>query len=615
MASLRGAAMKRHSLMILLCALLAPATTRAEDVTLYDNMTGFDPASYAFDQVYWYLYVGGGIVKQEVAQRFSTGDFPVTLSSVVLPLHGEGGNPWVGLYGDAAGKPDGLLGRLPGASGTMGHGSIGGQPIFGSVTYDGGGISLAPNTTYWVVLSEEGSRYAYCYAPCGGEIWWADRPDTTSPRALYFTVDGSVTYDWRSTGAGYVPLMRVIATTIALQPLADAGADGTAHPGSTVTLDGSGSSDPSGLSLTYSWEFVSVPQGSLATLSDPAALGPSFVIDMQGDYVVQLVVTNSQGAASQPATVTISTYDTAPVADPGPNQAIVEIGTTVFLDGSQSFDPDGDAITYSWTFASKPPTSAATLAGDTTSTPTFVADVQGTYVIQLVVSDPWAESTPQTVTVSFDNIKPVANAGTGQLAMVGELVTLDGSGSSDANFDPLTYQWSFATMPPESVTALADATSVQATFVPDQPGTYVVQLIVHDGFVSSDPSTVTIQGSCSITTAAACFEPCGCSDDTLLTLVSDEITLIDSFAPLAFKNSNLQNSLIHKLQAVMSAIQAEDFEGAASKLKNDVMGKTDGCAVSGEPDKNDWIMTCAAQQEVHANLVEIIGRITELTAD
>ena len=170
-------------------------------------------------------------------------------------------------------------------------------------------------------------------------------------------------------------------------------------------------------------------------------------------------------------------------------------------------------------------------------------------------------------------------------------------------------------MPPNSIATFANNTAVQATFVPDQPGTYVVQLIVSDGFVNSDPSTVSIQASCSIATAAACFQPCGCSDDTLLTLVRDEITLIDSLGPLVFKNSNLQKSLINKLQAVMSAIQSDDYQDAASKLQNDVMGKTDGCTVSGAPDKNDWIITCDAQQEVYEKLLKMISRIKELAAN
>jgi hypothetical protein len=308
------------------------------------------------------------------------------------------------------------------------------------------------------------------------------------------------------------------------------------------------------------------------------------------------MVTNSESVASAPATVTISTYNTVPVAEPGPDQAIVRIGTNVQLDGSRSYDVDGDPVTYSWTFVSKPASSAAYLTSGTTVSPTFVADVRGTYILQLVVSDPWAASPPKTVTVSFDNVAPVANAGTGQLVKMGDLVTVDASGSWDANLDSLSYQWSIVTIPPGSLAALANPAAVKTTFVPDQPGTYGVQLIVNDGFLNSDPSTVQIQVTAIL-------------GDPLITLLSDAITLIGSLDPLDFRNSNLQNSLINKLQAVMSAIQSRDYDDAVGKLQSDLVGKTDGCAVSGVPDKNDWILTCGAQRLVYTTLVTIIEQL------
>jgi hypothetical protein len=483
--------MKRIFMVALLWAVIVPVTANAADVTLYDNTTA---SIDTWDQVYWYVIGDGsaGLSSQWVASRFSTGDFSGTLSSVVLLVDGR---VVVSLYTDNQGKPGNGLANLPAYSSS---GSS--DPSFSSVTFDGNGISLSPNTTYWVVLGAEGTNL---YQPGDHyEAYWADTHDTTSPRALLRNSDTS--YQWTETGSSYVPMMRVIGST--------------------------------------------------------------------------------------------TTANTAPVADAGPDQAIQEIGTTVFLDGSQSYDADGDTLTYSWAFTSKPASSNATLSGDTTSTPSFVADVQGTYVIQLTVSDPFVAST-ETVTVSFNNVKPVANSGTGQVATVGDLVTVDGSGSSDANFDPLTYQWSFATMPANSLATFANPTAVQTTFVPDQPGRYGVQLIVNDGFVDSEPSTVQIQVTAVV-------------DDTLLTLVRDEISLIGFLDPLVFQNRNLQNALINKLQAVLSAIQSEDYEGALRNLQNDVIGKTDGCILSGAPDKNDWIVTCEAQQQVYTNLIQIINTLT-----
>ncbi len=134
-------------------------------------------------------------------------------------------------------------------------------------------------------------------------------------------------------------------------------------------------------------------------------MGPTFTPDLPGNYVLQLVVTDSLGDASQPAAVTISAANTTPVAEAGPDQSVTRAGTTVQLVGSQSNDPDGDLITYQWSFVSKPDRSSAQLNNAETALPTFTADKRGTYVVQLVVRDPWTQSSADTVTVSVGNGK------------------------------------------------------------------------------------------------------------------------------------------------------------------------------------------------------------------
>ena len=88
-----------------------------------------------------------------------------------------------------------------------------------------------------------------------------------------------------------------------------------------------------------------------------------------------------------------------------------------------------------------PSGSNATLSGTATVKPTFVADIAGSYALSLVVNDGKVNSTASTVTItaSVGNAAPVANAGMAQNVLVGATVMLDGSNSSDANGDLISY--------------------------------------------------------------------------------------------------------------------------------------------------------------------------------
>lgn len=88
-------------------------------------------------------------------------------------------------------------------------------------------------------------------------------------------------------------------------PTADAGINQSVFTGAQVQLDGSGSSDPDGDNLSYSWSFTSIPGGSTAALSDPTLVNPTFTPDVDGDYVIQLVV-NDGTVDSSPASITIT---------------------------------------------------------------------------------------------------------------------------------------------------------------------------------------------------------------------------------------------------------------------------------------------------------------------
>ncbi|WP_141750025.1 PKD domain-containing protein [Janthinobacterium sp. HH107] len=185
-----------------------------------------------------------------------------------------------------------------------------------------------------------------------------------------------------------------------------------------------------------------------------------------------------------------------PVAQAGPLQSVVT-GTVVTLDGSASSADAGRTLSYAWTLQSRPAGSTASLSSPTSVRPTFTADVAGTYVASVIVNDGKVSSNAAAVsiTASVANAAPVANAGYAQNVLSGSVVELDGSASSDANGDVLTFAWELTTKPANSKASLSSASSAKSTFTADTTGLYVAKLIVNDGKASSADATVTVTAS------------------------------------------------------------------------------------------------------------------------
>jgi hypothetical protein len=227
-----------------------------------------------------------------------------------------------------------------------------------------------------------------------------------------------------------------------------------------------------------------------------------------------------------------------------------------------------------------------------------VADVAGEYLVELVVSDPWAPSAADTVLVSFTNLPPVASAGPNHTTVVAEAVVFDGTGSSDPNGDPLTYSWSLVSAPAGSVASLSNGSTAQPGLTPDLPGQYVVSLVVNDGLVDSPASNATLMAVSHATHA---------TED-----LNQAMSAINALDPAQLKNPSMRNALTNKIQAVLADIEAGNYADALAKLRNDVLKKTDGCAIAGAPDANDWIRDCAGQAQVYAILQDVIALLEEI---
>ena len=253
-------------------------------------------------------------------------------------------------------------------------------------------------------------------------------------------------------------------------PTANAGPDDMVNEGDSLALNGTGSNDPQGLPLTYSWTQLA---GQAVNLDDPASPTPSFTapyVSANETLTFKLIVSTDAGT-SDPDTVdiTIKQVNNPPVADAGDDATIKEDGTAV-LDGSNSYDPDTDPITeYEWIQVGGP-----AVVPDVTDPvhPTFPATaVVGTdYIFNLRVSDGKESSVPSdgtdssvadTVRVTVVlNSAPTAEAGPDDVVDEGMMYALIGSGT-DSDGDPIAFSWSQLSGPTAN---LVNPNSANASF-------------------------------------------------------------------------------------------------------------------------------------------------------
>ncbi len=270
--------------------------------------------------------------------------------------------------------------------------------------------------------------------------------------------------------------------------------------GEALLFDGRSSSDPDNDLLSFTWELTEKPPGSSAVLSGSSDDRVYLTADLQGEYTVTLQVSDGELTSPlQTLTVTASPpgANTPPEAIITPEEVETSVGVRTYLDGFQSTDPDGDSLSYRWQLLHKPAGSQSALTNSTSSATYLTPDTEGEYRIELIVSDGRIESTASLATVTAteqDNnlIRPIADAGEDQLVSIGDEVLLDGRGSSTENEGNLFFSWTLVSTPSASTT-LSNNTSATPHFTPDHSGTYLVQLIVNNGQLNSEPDTVEIQ--------------------------------------------------------------------------------------------------------------------------
>lgn len=274
--------------------------------------------------------------------------------------------------------------------------------------------------------------------------------------------------------------------------------------GSVVVLDANDSADPDGDAVTsFAWSIVSLPDGATATFAPASAdvASPTVTVQKKGSYFLSLAVRDADGAWSEPAVLRLEVVNGAPSASAGADLSTLN-GQEVAIFGAAS-DPDGDVLSFSWRLVDAPPGGRVTLFDADTSLVRFtpsrrtlatepaLCEPGQCYVLELVVSDGVASSAPDLVTVVSLNRAPVAHAGPDQVNPALPVV-LDGSASADPDGDALTsYEWRYVAGP-EVVFPPGALSGETISFEPMVGGTYVFELVVSDGELSSTPDRVSV---------------------------------------------------------------------------------------------------------------------------
>ena len=183
--------------------------------------------------------------------------------------------------------------------------------------------------------------------------------------------------------------------------------------------------------------------------------------------------------------------NSAPVANAGPDQTGISSGT-ITLDGSGSYDPDNDAITYQWTQVSGAP---VTLSAPTAAKTSFTAVAGQTYVFRLTVTDTGGLSNSATTRVATGS--PVS----------AQIVRFDATPNQIAAGQQSTLTWIVQGATSVSINnGVGNVAATGSTTVsPAQTTTYTLTAVGPSGNVTAT-TTVTVNGAVTGTPQIIRFE-------------------------------------------------------------------------------------------------------------
>ena len=288
-------------------------------------------------------------------------------------------------------------------------------------------------------------------------------------------------------------------------PIANAGANQIITlPLNQVNLNGSASVAPSGTIKTFSWKQSSGP--STATLSAPNSALTTASNLVSGTYSFKLTIQDNNNATATDSTIIIvnPAANVPPIANAGPAQMITAPASSVDLNGSGSYDPDGSITAYSWILISG--LGSVTINNGNTATPSVNGLTPGSFTFQLTVTDNGGATATGQVVITVNpqptlpNQAPVANAGNNAtITAPVNSIQLDGSRSFDPDGTIVDYGWSQVSGP--STALLSHNGTATPTVSGLIVGTYVFQLMVTDNMAATNFDQVTITVNPAVTKA------------------------------------------------------------------------------------------------------------------
>ena len=281
-------------------------------------------------------------------------------------------------------------------------------------------------------------------------------------------------------------------------PTANAGSDAKLLlPLDSLTLDGTSSSDRDGKIIAWEWTKIAGPTS--VTISFPKADRTRVKHLAKGQYQFELKVTDDGGLSSRDTlqvTVDSNTIqgNRPPVAIAGPDQNVLLPSNHTIFDGSASYDPDNNIVSYRWVKISGP--SSFTIVNGNSMTMEVRDLVQGTYLFELFVTDAGGSFSRDTVQVIANfftgNAPPVADAGADQKRTLRSTrIPLDGSASHDPDGIIMGSTWSQIKGP--NVAQITHVNLPVSSIVGFVEGIYIFRLEVTDDKGAKDDDTVQIE--------------------------------------------------------------------------------------------------------------------------